>query len=146
MKRSCYPIMFGKAAKYAVMALVELAAQGNGRPMPIRTLAAASHVPQPFLAKLVPQLVRAGIISSTRGKRGGIAFARPPEEISLAQVLRAVEGERLFTDCPFTTAPCGGNADCPLAPLWDTVRDEVVGFLECTSLARVAKLKEGRHE
>ncbi len=138
--------MFGKAAKYAVMALVELAARGNGGPVQIRALAAASRVPQPFLAKLIPQLVRAGIISSTRGKRGGIAFARPPEEVSLAQVIRAVEGDRLATDCPFTVAPCGGKEGCPLAPLWDTVRDSLVAFLEDTKLAQVAALKEGEDE
>ena len=137
--------MFSKAAKYAVMALVELAAQGDG-PAQIRALAAASGVPRPFLAKLIPQLVRAGIITSTRGRRGGIAFARPPTGISLAQVVRAVDGDRVFADCPFSTAPCRGRDGCPLAPLWDPVREELVAFLEDTDLAQVARLKEGAHE
>lgn len=138
--------MFSKTAKYAIIALVNLAAQGNGSPIQVRTLAAASGLPRPFLAKLIPPLVRARIITSTRGKGGGIAFARPPQEITLAQVIRAVEGERLFTGCPFFPEPCGGKPTCPLAPLWDRVRDEVIGFLERTSLAQVAELKEGGHE
>ena len=137
--------MFTKASKYAILALVALAAQGGG-PVQIRTLAAVSGVPRPFLAKLIPHLVRAGIITSARGRRGGIAFARPPTGISLAQVIRAVEGERLFLDCPFTVSPCRGRRRCPLAPLWDPVREELVAFLEDTDLAQVARLKEGVHE
>ena len=137
--------MFSRTAKYAILALVALAAQGDG-PVQIRTLAAASGVPRDFLAKLIPLLVRAGIITSTRGRRGGISFARPPTGISLAQVIRAVEGERVFADCPFSTAPCHGRRGCPLAPLWDPVREELVAFLEDTDLAQVARVKEGVHE
>ncbi|HAF71229.1 MAG: Conserved predicted transcriptional regulator [Acetothermia bacterium 64_32] len=134
--------MFSKTAKYAVLALVALAGWGDGYPVQVKRLATASGVPRPFLAKLVPQLVRAGILSSTRGKGGGIAFSRPPEEITLAQVIRAVEGERLMLDCPFSPHPCRGREDCPLAPLWDPVRQRVVAFLETTSLSQVSKRRK----
>lgn len=138
--------MFSRTAKYAVMALVELAGRGNGGPVRVKTLAAAAGVPQSFLAKLVHRLVRAGILSSARGKGGGIAFAHPPEEITLAQVIRAVEGERPFDDCPFLPDPCPGLQDCPLFELWDPVREELVAFLENTTLAQVAALKGGGNE
>lgn len=132
--------MFSRTAKYAIMALTELAA--GDRSLKIRELAQAAGIPQPFLAKLIPPLVQAGIITSTRGKRGGLAFAHPPEEISLAETIRAVEGDRLMLDCPFSLTPCGGQEDCPLAPLWDPVRQKIVAFLEATSLAQVAKRRK----
>jgi Rrf2 family protein len=132
--------MFSRTAKYAIMALTELAA--GDRPLKIRELARAAEIPQAFLAKLIPPLVRAGIIVSARGKRGGLAFAHPPEEISLAEAIRAVEGDRLMLVCPFSLTPCGGQEDCPLAPLWDPVRQQVVAFLEVTSLAQVAERRK----
>lgn len=132
--------MFSRTAKYAIMALTELAA--GDRSLKIRELAQAAGIPQPFLAKLIPPLVQAGIITSTRGKRGGLAFAHPPEEISLAETIREVEGDRLMLDCPFSLTPCGGQEDCPLAPLWDPVRQKIVAFLEATSLAQVAKRRK----
>ena len=64
------------------------------------------------------------------------------EEISLAETIRAVEGDRLMLDCPFSLTPCGGQEDCPLAPLWDPVRQKIVAFLEATSLAQVAKRRK----
>ncbi|MDY0392420.1 MAG: Rrf2 family transcriptional regulator [Candidatus Bipolaricaulis sp.] len=132
--------MFSRTAKYAIMALTELAA--GDRSLKIRELAQAAEIPQPFLAKLVPPLVQAGIITSTRGKRGGLAFAHPPEEVSLAEAIRAVEGDRLMLDCPFSLTPCRGQEDCPLASLWDPVRQRVVAFLEATSLAQVAQRRK----
>lgn len=96
----------------------------------------------PFIMAKFPPLVQAGIITSTRGKRGGLAFAHPPEEISLAETIREVEGDRLMLDCPFSLTPCGGQEDCPLAPLWDPVRQKIVAFLEATSLAQVAKRRK----
>lgn len=132
--------MFSRTAKYTIMTLTELAA--DDRPLKIRELAQAAGIPQPFLAKLIPPLVQAGIITSTRGKKGGLAFAHPPEEVSLAEAIRAVEGDQLMLDCPFSLTPCQGQEDCPLAPLWDPVRQRVVAFLEATSLAHVAERRK----
>ncbi|HEC62861.1 MAG TPA: Rrf2 family transcriptional regulator, partial [Candidatus Acetothermia bacterium] len=109
--------MFSKAVKYTLTALIQLVT--HTPQTQLRSLAATAHVPYPFLAKLVPTLVQAGILSSSRGKGGGVRLARPPAEISLLQVIQAVDGNRILTDCPFHPRPCPGNPYCPLRELWD---------------------------
>ncbi|HDI11279.1 MAG TPA: Rrf2 family transcriptional regulator [Candidatus Acetothermia bacterium] len=133
--------MFSRTLKYAVIGLAQLALRGGG-PSPVRELARGAGIPYPFLAKLVPPLVRAGILISARGRGGGVRFGRPPERISLADIVRALEGEEYLWDCPFALDPCPGKRECPLAPLWDPVREELVRFLERTTLADIARGKE----
>ncbi len=133
--------VFTKSTKYAIVALVELATRQGDRPLPIEELAGSCGVPQAFLAKLITQLVRQGILTSAKGKRGGVAFARPPAEISLADIVAAIEGPRFFEDCPFIPSSCSGRDDCPLASLWRPVRDRLNAFLRNTSLDQVARAK-----
>lgn len=131
------------ASKYAILTLIRLAARGGG-PATVRELATESPVPEPYLAKLVPALVRGGILASARGRGGGITLARPAEEISLAEIIRVTEGEASFRECPFMVDPCPGNPDCPLAQVWDPLRDEVADFFERTTIGSLAARLRGQ--
>ncbi len=139
-------MLYSLTAKYAVIALVELASRDG--PVPVREIAAARRIPPHFLAKLVPPLVRAGILNSTRGKNGGVSFARDPGEVSLADVVRVIEGDGYFQECVFELDPCAGRDDCPLHDVWDPLRDEISRFLEDTTIRSVAdrlrRIREGR--
>ncbi len=134
---------FSLSSKYAILALVRLAASGGG-PVTVRDLATGGPVPEPYLAKLVPALVRAGLLGSARGRGGGISLARPPEEISLAEIIRTTDGEAVFQECPFDVDPCPGNPACPLSPVWDPLRDELGSFLERTTIASLATRVTGK--
>ena len=79
-------------ADYAVRAAVELAAVGTGEPVKADQIAEAQSIPLNFLENILSELRRAGIVESRRGAAGGYLLARAPEEISLADVIRAVEG------------------------------------------------------
>jgi len=129
-------MLYSLTTKYSVIALVELARQN--RQMRVKEIAEARHIPPPFLAKLVPPLVRAGILTSMRGKTGGISFARDPGKVSLADVVRVIEGDGYFTECAFETFPCKGRESCPLHDVWDPVRDEITRFLSETTIQSVA--------
>ncbi len=129
-------MLYSLTTKYAVIALVELAEREAATP--VRDIARAREIPSAFLAKLVPQLVRAGILSSTRGKNGGISFARSPSRVSLADVVRTIEGEGYFRECVFELFPCDGRPDCPLHDVWDPLRDRIRDFLEDTTIKSVA--------
>jgi Rrf2 family protein len=131
-------MLYSLTTKYAVIALVELARQSSDRPVLVKDLAAKKEIPAAFLAKLVPPLVRAGILSSTRGKNGGISFARSPHQTSLADVVRTIEGDNWFRECVFELSPCDGRLDCALHNLWDPVRDQIIAFLEQTTIGTVA--------
>ncbi len=134
---------FSQSSKYAILTLVRLAAAGGG-PVTVRDLAADGSIPEPYLAKLVPPLVRAELLSSTRGRGGGISLARPAEEVSLADIIRVTEGNAALQECPFEPDPCPGKPDCPLSPVWDPLRERMVQFLEQTTLASLAARVKGR--
>jgi len=125
------------STKYAILALEELARRGS--PASVQELAATAEIPQAYLAKLVPLLARAGILSTQRGRGGGVALARPAENITLKEIIETVEGPSALQDCPFELSPCAGNPRCPLYPVWDPLRDRILGFLAQTSLAEVVK-------
>ena len=77
---------------YAVRALAELARTGNAGPVPIGEIARRRDIPVQFLEGLFATLRRAGILQSQRGVKGGYSFARPPEELTVLEVVEALEG------------------------------------------------------
>jgi Rrf2 family protein len=127
---------------YAVRASVELAAAQNGddpaRPVKAETLARAQDIPVKFLENILQGLRQAGIVESRRGPEGGHLLARPAAEISLADVIRAIDGPlagvngRRPEDIEFK-----GTAE-PLRDVWIAVRASVRRVLEEVSLADVA--------
>ncbi len=129
-------MLYSQTTKYAVMALIELA--GRQRLTPIRDIAAARRIPACFLAKLIPPLVRAGILSSVRGKNGGVYFERNPRKVSLADVVRVIEGDGYFSQCIFEVEPFPGTPECPLSNVWEPIRQQIIRFLEETSIKFLA--------
>lgn len=77
---------------YAIRALAELTRRGTG-PVPIGDIAGARDIPAQFLESLFGQLRRGGILQSQRGVKGGYSFARPPEQVTLLEVVEMLEGE-----------------------------------------------------
>lgn len=77
---------------YGLTALIELSSRYNSPPVQIRDIAAVREIPQHYLEQLLVTLRRAGIVESFRGARGGYALARPPSQISVADVLTALDG------------------------------------------------------
>jgi len=131
--------MFARSTQYVFLAMAELATRPPGTRMHTEAIAQAAGVPPAFLSKLVPPLVRAGLVRATRGRTGGIELARPPQEISMADLIRVVDGERFFQQCPFNLELCTGKLGCPLYPVWDPLRDRMVDMLETTTLEEIAR-------
>jgi Rrf2 family protein len=126
-------------ADYAVRAAVELAAAAPGEPVKADQIAEAQSIPLNFLENILAELRRAGIVESRRGAAGGSLLARAPEEISLADVIRAVEGplanvRGLSPDL----LEYGGSAE-RLRDVWVALRSSVRAVLEQVTLADVAK-------
>ena len=94
-------MIYSTTSTYAVMALVELAIRGPGQSMHVRELSESTGISCHFLAKIIRTLVRAGILDSMKGKKGGIHFARSPAEISVAEVVKAIEGKQALHGCLF---------------------------------------------
>lgn len=119
---------------YALRALCELAAAPPG-PVKAERLAAAQEIPPKFLENILLQLRHAGIVASQRGAEGGYRLARPAADVSLADVIRAVEGPiASVRGAPPEQAEYAGAARA-LRDVWIELRASMRGVLERTSLA-----------
>lgn len=93
-------MLYSKTAKYAVLALAEVALCSAQTPVSTKQIAKSASVPYPLLAKIVGQLRRAGLVYAARGKHGGILLTRPAEEITIQDVVLAMDGPEILNDCP----------------------------------------------
>jgi Rrf2 family protein len=124
-------------ADYAVRAAVELAA-AESPPVKGEAISQAQDIPLKFLENILGELRHAGIVRSQRGTEGGYWLARPPQEITLADVIRAVEGPlATVRGSSAETLKYGGTAK-PLGKLWVAVRANLRAVLESVTLADVA--------
>ena len=124
-------------ADYAVRATLELAAKPNGEPVKGEKLADAQQIPLQFLEHILLDLKHHELVKAKRGIRGGYWLARPPEEITIADVIRAVEGPlaNIHDISPEATEYPGNAAH--LRDVWVAVRANLRGVLEDVTLADV---------
>jgi Rrf2 family transcriptional regulator, cysteine metabolism repressor len=128
--------VFSAKAEYACLAMLELAARfGDPKPIRLADVADAHGIPQRFLVQILLQLKGAGLVASTRGAAGGYQLARPPEEITLADVLGVIDRAD-----PATAANAPGRTDpTPLAGalrgVWGQIQASKQKLLESTTLA-----------
>jgi Rrf2 family protein len=122
---------------YAVRAMVELAAAGGG-PVKCEAIADAQHVPFRFLENILIELRHAKLVRSQRGAEGGYRLARPADEITLADVIRTVEGPiaSIRSERPNELSYSGTAA--PLRDVWVALRANMRAVLESVTLADVA--------
>jgi Rrf2 family protein len=121
---------------YAIEALAHLNPPG-GKPLLLREVARRAKVPGAYLAKRMPDLVAAGLVTSRRGQRGGLVLARQPEEITLLQISEAVEARRWLDGCLLGLTSCSDERACPVHAFWKPVRGKIEKILRTTTLASV---------
>jgi len=120
---------------YAVRALSCLR---HDQPSLIRDLSLKSGVAKPYLAKIVNLLVTKGLVFAKRGYRGGILLARPASQISLLQIVEAVDGQGWSQRCLLGWRDCSDALTCPMHELWAETKEVVRHSLANTTLADVA--------
>jgi Rrf2 family protein len=124
---------------YALRAAVELAASsGGGAPVKGERLATSQSIPLRFLENILLQLRHAGIVESRRGAEGGYRLARPPEDITLADVIRAIDGPLAGVSGARPETLDFKGASEPLREVWVAVRASLRSVLEQVTLADVA--------
>lgn len=145
--------MLTSKAKYALRAMSELAAIAAERdwriPVFISEIAERQDIPRRFLENILLELRKHGLVTSHRGKNGGYALARAPENISFADIIRAVDGPIAFTPCTSRTRyhPCDDcvtEAQCRLREPLLQAREAAAAVLEHTSLADAVLVPHAR--
>ncbi len=123
-----------RACDYAMRALIYMAGKPAGTVFMRSDLSRLSDVPDSFLGKIMQGLVKANILVSERGKKGGFRLEKKPEEISMYDVITAVEGDLQITDCLSNTDFCKQTTGCNLHRTWHTIQDSLAAQLKQTTL------------
>jgi len=119
-----------RQADYAIRAVLYLAQSENSGRAPTKTIAEEKLIPPSFLAKIISQLSVAGILQTSRGARGGVSLSRPPEEISLLDVIEAIDGPILLNECTSEYTDCEFADDCPMRPVWEAAHEDLTKRLK----------------
>ena len=102
--------------------------------MPLEEVCRRRDLPKEYLAKIFASLTRAGLVDAVRGKGGGHFLARSPEEISLLDVIEAIEGPLATNLCQHTPSKCA-EEDCPVRPVWNEIQEQVRTLLASKHLS-----------
>ncbi|HSL30196.1 MAG TPA: Rrf2 family transcriptional regulator [Anaerolineales bacterium] len=126
-----------RQADYAVRAVLHLARIKNGDRAATSTVAKEQHIPPSFLAKIISQLSIAGLLHTSRGARGGVTLAREPKDISLLEVVEAIDGPIQLNECVADDGVCSFDGDCPIRAVWCEAQEELVSRLRSTDFAQL---------
>jgi Rrf2 family protein len=123
---------------YALRAMVFLAGLTPVELRNFETIATAYQIPKDFLAKIMRQLVQAELVQSIRGPRGGYKLNRPAYEISVLEVVEAVEGPIFLNHCLDDGDPCSIEARCSMMSVWERAQQAMTEVLRTTLLSDIA--------
>lgn len=128
--------MFSKACEYAIRAMIFIAKKSaEGSATGIIEIATGIDAPQHFIAKILQELRRQGLVRSNKGPNGGFFVDDPHGEVTLADVVRAIDGDRLFTGCALGLQKCNAKKPCPLHDEFKVIRENVYETLQSRSVA-----------
>jgi len=122
-----------RQADYALRAMLYLARLDEGERAATSRIAENQEIPPSFLAKIISQLSIAGLIHTSRGARGGVALAKDPEDISLLDVVEAIDGPIYLNECTHDPNVCSFGDNCPIHEVWCQAKAELVEKLRAST-------------
>ena len=123
-----------KKGDYAIRGMVFLASQPPDRVVLVSEIALATDVPPLFLAKIFQQFGKLGLVRSFRGSGGGFQLGRRPEEITLCEIVEAVEGPIMPNRCVMSSGTCSRDRVCTVHPVWKKIQADVRETLGAVTL------------
>jgi Rrf2 family iron-sulfur cluster assembly transcriptional regulator len=133
-------MILGTKARYAVMAMVDLAGRPEGLPISLAELSEAQEITVPYLEQIFAKLKKRGLVDSVRGPGGGYKLAKDAAGIPIAEIIHAVEESTKMTRCGKHGKPGGcmsTKAQCLTHDLWDGLEKQIDGYLRAVTLADV---------
>ena len=132
-------IRMTRLTDYGIMLLTHFVRDGGQKIHSARELAVNSKVPQPTVSKIFKLLARNGLLVAHRGVKGGFTLARKPDEITVAEIVKAIEGPISFTECSAHPGKCEVERLCIVRSNWRRINDVVVDALRRITLADMAR-------
>lgn len=137
-------LSLGRRADYAIRAAVALASVTGQERRKAREIAEETAVPPSYLPQILAALARGGLVSSAAGRHGGYALARPPEAVTLLDVVNVVEGDPSSNRCVLRPGPCASGSECAVHVPWWSAQQALLTELGTTTLAQVVGTSAGR--
>lgn len=131
-------MLLSSSCVYGLRASLYLAANQNGEYVSIREMSDKLDISFHFLTKTLQQLTKAGLLESQKGPKGGVRLTKKGSKISLFEIVEAIDGRDLFTECALGLPGCGSEKPCPLHDQWAETRDSIRAMLEETNLVELA--------
>lgn len=131
-------MLLSKSCVYGLRASLFLASNQNGEYISIREMSEKLDISFHFLTKILQQLTAAGLMESHKGPKGGVRLIKAGSEVTLFEIVVAIDGSDLFTECALGLPGCGTKQPCPLHDKWAVTREGIRGMLERTTLLELA--------
>jgi Rrf2 family protein len=136
--RRCSVTIVSRGADYAIRAMLDVASQAEGSRTVTEQIAQRQEIPGAFLSKVVAQLTQSGLLRTQRGASGGVFLGRAAQEISLWQVVEAVQGPVVLNLCTGPYDGCSRAHTCPAHPLFRQAQQSLAEVLDKATLAEIA--------
>ena len=137
-------MQFSTKTRYGARALVELACAWPDKTTSVREMALCQQISHKYLGQIMSALKAAGMIKAVRGVHGGYVLARPPSDITLGQIFRALEGSAAPVECVDKPGSCRLEPVCATRDSWVQVKDAIEGVLDVTTLQDLVHRKRSK--
>lgn len=129
--------MLSRTAKYALRAVVHLAAEAREAPVPVDAVAERLEVPRNYLSKTLHRLAKEGILDSSRGPHGGFQLSIPPSELTLQEVVAPFDEAETRRQCLLGRNLCSDDHPCAAHHRWKELARQVAEFFQETTVAQI---------
>lgn len=132
--------------RYATRALLDLALHHDEEPVLLKDIARRQQISLSYLEHLVAPLIAGGIVRSTRGAKGGVSLARPPEEIRLDEVIQLLEGSIAPVECITNPGVCSRSESCVTRDVWSELKRAINGVLQSVTLQDLVERQKRKQQ
>jgi Rrf2 family iron-sulfur cluster assembly transcriptional regulator len=132
-------MLYSKTCEYALRSLVYLCHKGIDVFVGASEISKEIDVPQAYLAKIFQALVRAGILKSRRGVGGGVALCPEYQQLTLMQIIEAIDDLAAFKECAMGLDHCDAEKACPLHDIWSKAKEEIISKFTMTTLLELTR-------
>jgi len=139
-------LIHSAATRYAIRAVCHIGHLPPGTKAQVKEISEALDIPQAFLSKILQDLARKGILSSTKGPGGGFKLNCSPEDCSLYSLVEAVEGPMSEGECLLGLSPCTDETKCPVHDTWKDIQESFLERMMSTSVMDVVEADKRKRE
>ncbi len=139
-------MIYSRSTQYAIQAFVHLAQVQEGKYAMVKQIAEQEGIPAHFLAKILQQLARKGLLRSSKGPTGGFCLRAPAKDVSLIQLVEALDGLGDYQRCVSGLSECTDEAPCGMHDSWKALRSRIMDYLEQTTIADLVTALEQKRK